>query len=166
METGAVAAMANTPFWLQLVGTGITAAFSLHLGGVLSHATWPAVNCHQLYEHTLLAHPIEVKKGFAEVPDQPDLGYELDRDALRRYRVDKPGRRPDPPRLLETRWPDGRLMYVATPAPVNFLLNLARAGKMPFFERGVTTRLVPDDGSDMWRKLQEEARRGPVMRKG
>jgi sugar lactone lactonase YvrE len=51
------------PFWLQLTGTGITAAWSLHFGGVLSQATWPAVNCHQLYTHTLLTKPIVVKDG-------------------------------------------------------------------------------------------------------
>src|SRR5262249_24880617 len=38
LEQGAVAAMAKLPFWLQLVGTGITAAFAVHLAAVLSQA--------------------------------------------------------------------------------------------------------------------------------
>lgn len=66
-----VCEMADMPFWLQWVGTGITAAFSLHFGAVLSHATWPAVNCHQLYTHQMLDKPILVKDGFAQVPDAP-----------------------------------------------------------------------------------------------
>ncbi len=163
LRNGHVAAMADKPFWLQLVGTGITAAFSLHFGAVLSHATWPAVNCHQLYESQLLASPIRVEKGMARVPEGPGLGYELDRDAVERYRVPKPKRRPDPPRLIEVRWPDGRRLYVANTGRVNFMLDIARTGQMPYFERGVTTRLVPDDGSEEWRRLYEQARRKPVL---
>ena len=123
METGAVAAMADKPFWLQLVGTGITAAWSLQFGGVLTHATWPAVNCHQLYEPSLLAEPIKIEDGFAKVPDGLGLGFELNRDMIERYRVDKPPARPDPPRLIETSWPDGRRMYLANNGEVNFMLT-------------------------------------------
>jgi L-alanine-DL-glutamate epimerase-like enolase superfamily enzyme len=160
MQRGAACAEAGMPFWLQLVGTGITAAWSLHFGGVLSHATWPAVNCHQLFTHTLLTEPFRVEEGFAQVPDKPGLGYELDKAAVERFRVEKPPARPEPPRLIETVWPDGRKMYVANNGEVNFLLNASREGKTPYFERGVTTRLVPDDGSAAWRDLYEKARRG------
>src|SRR5690606_29878022 len=38
LAAGSASAAVDRPFWLQLVGTGITAAFSLHFGGVLSHA--------------------------------------------------------------------------------------------------------------------------------
>ena len=163
MRAGHVAAMANLPFWMQLVGTGITAAYSLHFGGVLSHATWPAVNCHQLYEHQMLTRPIRVKQGFAEVPAGPGLGYDVDWTAVDKYRVEKPPRRPEPKRLIETRWPDGRTLYIANTGRVNFMLDLGRAAKMPYFERGVATRLVPDDGSETWRERYEKARRKPLM---
>ncbi|GIW81569.1 MAG: hypothetical protein KatS3mg105_3376 [Gemmatales bacterium] len=165
MAQAHVAAMADKPFWLQLVGTGITAAFSLHLGGVLSHATWPAVNCHQLFTHNMLTEEIAVQNGYAKVPDRPGLGYDLDRDALDRFRVPKPKQRPEPARLIETVWPDGRKMYVANTGRVNFHLDLARKGKIPFFERGVTTRLVPDDGSKRWRQLYEKARQQAFITK-
>ena len=161
MEQGAVSAMADKPFWLQLVGTSITASFSLHLGGVLSHATWPAVNCHQLYTHTMLTKPIQVSQGLAAVPDEPGLGYELDRDAVNALRITKPVRRPDPARLIETTWLDGRTMYFGNTGGVNFVLNPARQGKVPFFERGVKTRLVPNDGSSKWRDLYERASKAP-----
>ena len=163
LQQGAVAAMADMPFWLQLVGTGITAAYSLHFGAVLSHATWPAVNCHQLYTESLLTKPIQVRDGFSDVPDTPGLGYELDRDAVARLRVDKPQRRPDPPRLIETSWPDGRKMYFGNTGRVNFVLNPARRGEVPYFQRGVTTRLWPNDGSDRWRELYQQARKKPVL---
>ncbi len=163
MAAGRVAAMANKPFWLQLVGTGITAAFSLHFGAVLSHATWPAVNCHQLFTTDMLAKPIVVRDGMAEVPTTPGLGYQLDRAALERYRVEKPRRRPDPPRLIETTWPNGQKVFYAPTGEVNFMLNPARRGETPFFRRGADTRLVPNDGSAQWRKRFEAAKNGPVF---
>jgi L-alanine-DL-glutamate epimerase-like enolase superfamily enzyme len=162
MNVQAVCAMLDKPFWLQLVGSGITAAFSLHFGGACSHATWPAVNCHQLFTHTLLTEPIPVIEGLAKVPDRPGLGYELDRDAVAKFRVKKPTERPNPPRLLETTWPDGRVMYVAS-GRTNFLLLHAIAGKMPYFERGVTTRLVPDDGSSGYKDLLVKAATEPYF---
>lgn len=163
MASGTVAAMADMPFWLQLVGSGITAAWSLHFGAVLSHATWPAVNCHQLYQHTLLTEPIVVEEGFARVPNRPGLGFELDRHTLEQLRVEKPAVRPDPPRLIETSWPEGRRMYSAPTGRVNFMLDPAREGKTPFFERGVDTRLIPNDGSPQWLELYNRARQGPYL---
>ena len=163
MRQGRFAGAVDMPFWLQLVGTGITAAFSLHFGAVLSHARWPAVNCHQLYEHQLLKAPIAVVSGFAQVPDQPGLGYDLDLDALERYRVPKPQERPDPPRLVETRWPDGKRMYFASDGKVNFMLRQGAEGKIPFYLQGVTTGLLPDDGTQRWRELFERATKAPVL---
>src|SRR6185436_13568112 len=113
--------MADKPFWLQLVGTGLTAAWSLHFGGVLQHATWPAVNCHQLFTHPLLTEPIRVEQGKAVVPDKPGLGYELDRDAVAKFKVAKPPARPEPERLIETTWLDGRRLFVANTGKVNFM---------------------------------------------
>lgn len=165
MQAGAVAAMADMPFWLQLVGSGVTAAFSMQFGAVLSHAKWPAVNCHQLYEHDLLAEPIVVKNGYADVSDKVGLGRAIDWNVVKKLAVEKPKRRPDPPRLMETSWPDGRKMYVANDGKVNFFLTIGQKGAMPYFERGVDTRIVPDDGSADWKLLYQQARRGPVMKK-
>lgn len=162
MEQGRVAAMADMPFWLQLVGTGVTAAFSLQFGAVHTHATWPAVNCHQLYTHTLLTQPIVVDKGFAKVPETPGLGYDLDRDAVERFRVEKPAERPNPERLIETSWPDGRRMYFAN-GDVNFMLTAGMQAKIPYYERGVTSRLFPDDGSKEWREIYTRARKEPLL---
>jgi len=163
MQAAAVCAMASKPFWLQLVGSPITAAFSLHLGGVLEQARWPAVNCHQLYAASTLTQPIVVKDGSATVPDQPGLGYQLNRDVMHKYRVAKPTSRPEPERLLRTTWPDGRTMYVASTGSVNFMLVRAIDAEMPYFEKGVTTELVPDDGTPKWRMLYDKAQKKPYF---
>ena len=161
-----VAAMAEMPFWLQLVGTGITAAWSLHFGAVLKNATWPAVNCHQLYSHDLLTRRIELTNGKAAIPTAPGLGYDIDWNVVERFRVDKPQSRPDPPRLVETRWTDGRRMYFNHLAGVNFVVNPARRpGVVPYYKRGVETRLYPNDGTTEWKERYEKSRQGPLLEK-
>ena len=150
------------PFWLQLVGTGITAAYSLHFGAVCEQAVWPAVNCHQLYTHDLLKATIPVNQGFADVPEAPGLGYELDRDALERHRVEKPSQRPNPRRLVETTWASGRRMYFAA-SEVNFMLNAANKEAIPYYQAGANTRLYPNDGSAEWLDLYRRAEDAPVV---
>lgn len=151
------------PFWLQLVGAGMTAAFSLHFGGVLREARWPAVNCHQLFEDDLLTSPIIVQNGRAAVPDAPGIGYEVNWETVEKLKVDKPQSRPEPQRLIETTWTNGRTMYTANNGKVNFMLTAGQEGKYPYFEDGADTRLVPDDGTPKWRQLYARARsEGPI----
>jgi galactonate dehydratase len=151
------------PFWLQLVGAGMTAAWSLHFGGVLQQARWPAVNCHQLFENDLLTQPIIVENGFSVVPDRPGIGYEVDRDAVDKLKVPKPSARPEPERLIETTWADGRRMYTANNGKVNFMLTAGNEGKYGHFLPGANTRLVPNDGTEQWRSLYQKAREhGPI----
>ncbi len=89
MADGLAAAMANMPFFLQMVGTGLTTTMAMHLGAVLSHAQWPAITCHELYEHTLLTKRIDVLGGLGKTPDAPGLGVTVDEAALEKYRVEK-----------------------------------------------------------------------------
>lgn len=161
-NTAAVADALGTPFWLQLVGTGITAAFSVHCGGAFERATWPAINCHQLFEHDLLVDPIEVEDGGVSVPDEPGLGYRLDRDALERFRIEKPDSQPSPDRLIEVDWDDGSTIYFAGNDD-QLLYYAMDDGNVPYFERDVSTRVVPDDGSDRWSSMHEAAVAEPVV---
>ncbi|MBI1310311.1 dgoA protein [bacterium] len=162
-EEGTVAAMADLKFWLQMVGTDITATWSKHFGAVMSHATWPAVNCHQLYTHQLTTQPIVVKDGYSNIPKGPGLGIDIDWATVEKLKVPKPPRRPEPERLIETTWPDGRRMYIANNGKVNFMLTAGQRGQIPYFERGVFTKLKPDDGSPEWRELYTRARKEPVL---
>ena len=160
-----VVAMAGKPFWLQLVGSHITAAFSLHLGAVLQQARWPAVNCHQLFAQRTTTEPIVVHKGMAKVPDKPGLGFELNREIVKKFTVDQPKKMPDPERMIETVWPDGRVMYWANNGTAPFMHAPAMQGKMPFYERGVITRMLPNDGSQAWRRRHEKAQEAPLFEK-
>lgn len=162
LRQGAFAGEVDMPFWLQLVGTGLTAAWSLHFGAVLEQAVWPAVNCHQLYEHDLLSTPIVVENGHAAISQRPGLGVELDLAAIDRYRVDKPAERPNPPRLLEVSWPDGRRMIFASSYGTNFVVGPCAKGAIERYERGVTARLWPQDGTDQWQDMWDRAQGEPL----
>jgi galactonate dehydratase len=163
MQTGAVAAMANKPFWLQLVGTGITATFALHLAAVLSHATWPAVNCHQLYVHPLIKPGIAVVNGTAAVPQKPGLGVGLDEDAVARYRVEPQAQQPDAPdALMAVRWPTGATNYYAYRTQY---WNDFASGRLPVFAKGVRFEYVENNGSREWKELHERAKKGGVFSK-
>lgn len=151
------------PFWLQLVGAGLTAAYSLHFGGALKQARWPAVNCHQLFENDLLTTPIKLQRGMADVPDRPGIGYEPDWDMVEKLKVNRPPSRPEPERLIETTWSDGRRMYTASNGKVNFMLTAANDGRYPYYEDGADTKLVPNDGTARWKDLYTKARdNGPI----
>lgn len=163
LAAGRFCGQVQLPFWLQLVGAGLTAAFSLHFGGALEMARWPAVNCHQLFEDDLLADKIRLSDGHAPVPDAPGIGYELNTDLIRKRTVPKPASRPEPERLIETTWADGRRMYTASNGTVNFMLNAANQSRYPYYKPGADTRLVPDDGTPKWRDLYSRARAdGPI----
>ena len=74
LRQAAVCEEANKPFWLQLVGTGITTTWAAHLSAVLPQAQWPAIICMNIREHQLIKPVIEVRSGFHRVPESPGLG--------------------------------------------------------------------------------------------
>jgi L-alanine-DL-glutamate epimerase-like enolase superfamily enzyme len=161
MRQGTISAAANKPFWLQLVGTSITATFALHLGAVLSHARWPAVNCHQLYTHPMITPAITVQNGLVPVPERPGLGVDLDEDALARFRRDAmpPQPYPAPGLLLAIRWPSGATSYYTH---TRQYWDDFQHGHLPVFPSGVRLERIPDDGSRDWRELQERAAKEAV----
>ncbi len=164
MKSGISSATANMPFFLQMVGTGLTTTMSLHLGAVLSHAQWPGINCHELYEHNLLSQRIEVVGGFAAVPDAPGLGVEIDEGALEKYRVDEADLSL-PPRLIKYSRANGINIYFSDNSfsGGSHMWNYFRTANGPLYERGVNTELLDDDGSKEFADLRARATQAPVM---
>lgn len=158
LREGAVAAEANKPFWLQLVGTGITTAFALHLGAVLTHARWPAISCLNMYAEQLLSTPLTVAGGYCPVPEAPGLGVEIDEEALARLAVPT-ARKEDQRAVYAVVRPDGGRTYYAHEDHYreDFL-----AGNQPVFERGVRLETLSDDGSAGWADLHRRVQAGPV----
>lgn len=79
---------ANKPFWIQMVGTGVTTSWAAHWGAVLQQAKWPAITCMNIYESQLLTEPIAIRGGFMRVPEAPGLGVTVNQALIDKYRVD------------------------------------------------------------------------------
>jgi L-alanine-DL-glutamate epimerase-like enolase superfamily enzyme len=163
MADGPAAAMANMPFFLQMVGTGLTTTMALHLGAVLTHAQWPAINCHELYSHNLLTERIEVAGGHAKVPDLPGLGVEIDEDALEKYRVEQADLTL-PSRLIRYSRANGMNIYFANNSHhTSQMWTYFAGGNQPVYEKGIETELLDDDGSKEFAEIHAQAQVAPVL---
>ena len=159
---GALAAAFDKPFWLQMVGSGITTACAIQLGAILSHAQLPYITCHELWEHDLLAQRLEVLDGYVQVPDGPGLGIQVDEAALEKYRVDADEPTPkqrylEGRRILRISWPGaagGKRNWEFTEE--NIYTRVFQQGNIPGFERGVSLEVIEDDGSVGFKEAHEK----------
>lgn len=158
LHAGALAAQFDKPFFLQLVGSGLTTALSVQLGAVLPLAQWPAVNCLNNYADDLIVHPIAIHEGYARVPDAPGLGVEVDEAALMKYKMSPPYELPPPKLLLSVVWPGGRVRHYAN---IRQCWTDAFAGNIPVQDRGVRMHVRKDDGSPEWAELYARASAAP-----
>ncbi len=154
LREGALAAQFDKPFFLQLVGSGLTTALSIQLGAVLPKAQWPAVNCLNNYADDLIVHPIQVTEGYAHVPDAPGLGVEVDETALTKYKMEPPYEIPRPKLLLSVVWPGNRVRHYGN---LQQCWTDAFAGNIPVQDRGVRMVVRRDDGSPAWAELYDRA---------
>ncbi|MEV4894681.1 enolase C-terminal domain-like protein [Nonomuraea sp. NPDC055795] len=157
---GLQAAAFNKDLFLQIVGPGLTTAWTLHLGAVLTHARWPAVTCLNVYADDLITTPIEIRGGYARVPESPGLGVEFDEEALERWRVPD-GFTPSPSRkLLGFHLGDGRVRRYAG---IKQLFEECRyVGNLPVQPRGADLEVWEDDGTAEFDRRYREAERAPV----
>lgn len=159
-KQAAVCDQANKPFWLQLVGTGITTAWAAHLGAVLPQAKWPAITCMNIWESQLITRPHAVRGGFYAVPDGPGLGVTPDRSAVSRYTVDHDW--VDPPRhLYEYFRQSGEVTrYTCSKQELH---HVYPKDAQPISEPGSRLDVVEDDGSEafaeLWRRAEKDGAR-------
>jgi len=154
-----LAAAFEKPFWLQMVGTGLTTTMSLHLGAVLPFAQWPSVNCMNNYSDDLLTKSLTIQGGYAQTPQEPGLGIQIDEEALARYRMEPPYELPRPRLLLSVVWPGGRVVHYAS---MRHCWDDCFLGNQPVQERGVRMEVRADDGSKEWAALYARCEQGPV----
>ena len=101
--------------------------------------------------------PAQTWEGFGVVSRQ-------DHSGLRHVQpLKSPSTERQPTGNLRTTWPDGRRMVIGSHGRVNYMLNQGIRGNIPFYERGVTTRLLPNDGSSRWSDLYNRAKDEPVF---
>jgi L-alanine-DL-glutamate epimerase-like enolase superfamily enzyme len=158
LRDGTLAAQFDKPFFLQIVGAGLTTALSIQLGAVLTHAQWPAVNCLNNYVDDLIVHPIQVTEGYAHVPDAPGLGVEVDEAALMKYKMEPPYELPRAKLLLSVAWPGNRVRHYAN---IQQCWTDAFAGNIPVQDRGARMHVRRDDGSAGWAEMVARAAVAP-----
>ncbi|MBM3263798.1 MAG: enolase, partial [candidate division Zixibacteria bacterium] len=155
---GTLAASFNKPFWLQMVGTGLTTTFAGHIGSVLSHAQLPYITCHELWRDDLVTRPVKVVDGYMDVPDGPGLGVEADEKAIEKYTVDPKEitgtqKYRAQKRILRVVWPgagkNGRVWEFTD--EMVYQPEFYK-GNLPGFERGVHLEIEEDDKSAAFRK--------------
>ena len=153
---------ANKPFWLQMVGTGITTTWAAHLGAVCVQAKWPAITCMNIWESELITEKIELRGGFHRVPETPGIGVEVDQTAMKKYSVDYTF--VEPPRHV--------YRYSRLNSEVTYygcskqeLHSVYPEYAMPIFETGSTLEVVSDDGSKTFKELYGAVQDGSTLRR-
>ncbi len=159
IRQGHLAAAFDKPFWLQLVGTGLTTALSAHLGAVLPLAQWPSVNCLNNYSDDMLAEPLKISGGCVRVPELPGLGIQIDEAAISAYRMQEPYELVRPKFVLSIVWPHGRVVHYAGMKQV---WDDCLAGNQPVQDRGVAMEVNSADEPGEWADLYARAEAGPI----
>ncbi len=162
LQQAHVVQAAHKPFWLQLVGSGLTTAWAAHFGAVLPGATWPAVTDMHLWESQLITPRIEVRGGYYQVPEKPGLGVEVDLDAIARYRVDYTCLEP-PRHVYRYRRANGEATYYG--CGKQELHSVYPRSAQPIAEAGSALDVVPDDGSQEFAALYRAVQDGHVVRR-
>ena len=157
MQQAAVTSTVNKPFWLQLVGTGITTTWAAHLGAVCPMAKWPAITCMNIWRSQLIAEPIQLRGGYYRVPEKPGLGIRIEPKVIKRYQVDYSW--VDPPRhVYRYARANGEVTYYGCGKQA--LHNEYPRDAMPVCEAGSECVPVADDGSrgfaEIYKALQQE----------
>ncbi len=165
LRQGILSAEANMPFWLQMVGNGLTTTWAAHLGAVLSHATWPAITCVNLFKHQMLKNPIKVLGGFHRVPDDPGLGVVVDEEAINKFLISDKELAPfrdeekpydfTRPRFIRTAtYLDGRQVHFS---------NVLQGFQLEAYSPGVSTKYWKEDGTEEFEKLWITIKEQPII---
>jgi L-alanine-DL-glutamate epimerase-like enolase superfamily enzyme len=160
----ACAARFNLPGWLQLVGTGITTTWGLHLGCVATHAQWPMITCVNMYQHQLISEQIEIQGGFAKVPDSPGLGIKL-ADDFHQFKVDSPDKPNVRAHYALVRASGDKRWFQPEMSHYGYWTESERGNFPGVFEHGVNLERWDDDGSKEWKDMEERLKNGPVSQR-
>ncbi len=167
-QHAALSAEAEMPFWLQLVGNGLTTTWAAHLGAVLSHAIWPTISCYNLYSHSLLKKPINIVGGYQPVPEAPGLGVEIDTKAIEKFRIPlsklklfpnplQPYKHPRPRLINTVIYPSGKCIHMAA-----LDLNYFTSGNGPVYAAGARVEGWEEDGTNAWKNVWQRVQKKPL----
>jgi L-alanine-DL-glutamate epimerase-like enolase superfamily enzyme len=165
VQQDALAGEANVPFWLQLVGSGITTTWAAHFAAKLKGASWPSITCMNILSHQLITEPIDMIGGFFKIPNAPGLGITVSEEAVARFRVPA-----GDPRTIPTAgfYSDSRVLYTVVYPDGGCIRYKGDIrgyfvdGHAPAYAKGTRLEQWEDDGSARWQESFDEVAGGPV----
>ena len=160
LDQAAVAGEARLPFWIQVVGTGLRAAWVRHLASVCPQATLSSLAAHNIWDRDIPDLP-DPTAGFASVSEEPGLGVRVDDDAVELLKCAEPieVRR----EITSVVYPNGVRWHFSSEQQRHEAFYL---GNVPGFVRGVRLEVRSDDSSADFADLIRRCEKAPVLEEG
>ena len=160
LDKAAVAREARLPFWIQVVGTGLRAAWVRHLASVCQQATLSSLAAHNIWERDIGALPDPIA-GFAMVSEEPGLGVKVDEEAVELLKIATPMEVHR--EITSVVYPSGLRWHFSSEQQRHEAFYL---GSVPGFVRGVRLEIRPDDSSADFGDLFRRCEKAPVLEEG
>ena len=160
LDQAAVAGEARLPFWIQVVGTGLRAAWVRHLASVCPQATLSSLAAHNIWDRDIVDLP-DPTAGFTSVSEEPGLGVRVDDDAVELLKCAEPieVRR----EITSVVYPNGVRWHFSSEQQRHEAFYL---GNVPGFVRGVRLEVRSDDSSADFADLIRRCEKAPVLEEG
>lgn len=145
LRIGAQMDRAGMEGFIQLCGTGLTVALSLHLGAVIKAAKHPYVSMVTSFTHEILAEPLKVVDGYIAVPQGPGLGVAIDEVKIKHLTLGEKYPLELPRRIYSFHLGDGRVrLYTSVE---HLWSDTSRTGSLPVQPENSRLEIREDDGS-------------------
>jgi galactonate dehydratase len=145
------------PFWIQVVGTALRAAWVTHLASTLKQATLSSLAAHDLWVKDIAAAP-RVVDGLMPVPEGAGLGVEVNEGAMEELRNPPPA--PAVKRISTVVYPSGVRWHFANEQQRHEAFYF---GHLPGFVREIRLEVREDDGSKEFAHLHARCETAPVV---
>ena len=152
-----VAQEAKMPFWIQTLGTGLRAAWVVHLASVCQQAVLSSLAVHNIWQRDIVDMPRPVA-GFSQVPAGMGLGVDIDEAAVAQLRAAEPME--SAREITTVVYPDGVRWHFSSERQRHETFYF---GSVPGFVRGVRLEGWSDDGSADFADLFGRCEDAPVL---
>ena len=151
-----VAHEARKPFWIQMVGSGLRAAWVAHLASTCKQALLSHIAAHDLWVEDIIKGGLKVEDGWMQVPQGHGLGVEVDENAIEELRSAPP--MPEAKKISTVVYPSGVKWHFSDEQERHEAFYF---GHLPGFVRGIRLEVREDDGSndfaDLYSRCLESA---------
>lgn len=152
----------NMEGFIQLCGTNLTVALSLHLGAVIRGAKHPYVSMTTAFSTDILKEPFKIDQGHIKVPDLPGLGVELDEEVVEKLRINVKYPLELPRRYLRFNLGDGRSKCYQNVEQL--WEDTSVRGSMPVQPEYSSLEIIEDDQSQDFASLYRKLEAGPLWK--